>query len=144
MFMLGSNIVSAQVSVNLPALTRQQGDAPEWINVTVGNLTGQNITAFQFTLFYNKNIISIDSAICGPVAAGGLFAFNADTANQQVKVAFATAYALSGSGTLLKLKVHYKNIGTSTLSLNDTFQFNAGNPPVSVEGGSIIINGQER
>ena len=63
-----SNLLTAQISVSLPTLTEQQGSAPEWINVTAGNLTGQNVKAFQFTLTYDKSVIYIDSAICGPVA----------------------------------------------------------------------------
>jgi hypothetical protein len=139
MLMLGSNLVSAQVSVNLPALTRLQGSAPEWINVTVGNLNGQNVRAFQFTLFYNKSVILIDSAVCGSMASGGLFDFNADTINQKIKVAFASVSTLTGSGTLVQLKVHYLNIGTSLLTFDSTFEFNAGTPAVNVTEGSIIV-----
>jgi hypothetical protein len=138
-FILDSNIVSAQVSVILPTLTIQQGSATEWINVTVGNLTGQNVSAFQFTLSYNKSVIYIDSAVSGPVSSGGSFVFNADTADQQIKVAFASANALSDSGTLVQLKVHFVNSGSSPLSFNGTFEFNAGTPAASVTEGSIIV-----
>ena len=138
------NVISTKVSVNLPTLTRQQSSAPEWINVTTGDLTGQNVSAFQFTLSYNKSVIFIDSAITGPVAAGGSFVFNADTNNQQIKVAFASSSALSGSGTLVQLKVHYVNSGTSPLVFNSTFEFNEGTPVAIVTEGSITVvgNGQ--
>jgi hypothetical protein len=139
MLMLGSNDVLAQVSVNLPTITKPQGSASEWVNVTVGDLTGQNVTSFEFTLSYDKSVIFIDSAIVGPVASGGLFAFNADTANQKVKVAFASASALSGSGTLVKLKVHYVNLGASPLAFNGTFKFNAGTPAATITEGSVTI-----
>jgi phosphodiesterase/alkaline phosphatase D-like protein len=134
------NVVSTKVSVNLPTLIRQQGSSPEWINITVGDLTGQNVSAFQFTLSYTKSVIYIDSAITGPVAAGGSFVFNADTVNQQIKVAFASANALSGSGTLVQLKVHYINSGTSPLAFNNTFEFNEGTPVASVTEGSITVS----
>jgi hypothetical protein len=134
-----SKVMFAQVSVTLPTITKQYKSVPEWIDVTVGSLTGQNITAFQFSLTYNKNVIFIDSAMVGPVASGGLFAFNADTANQIIKVAFATAYPLSGFGTLLKLKVHYLNKGSAKLAFDSTFKFNAGIPHALVNEGSIRL-----
>ncbi len=129
---------AAQDSVSLPTFTRVQGAPPEWIDVAVSNLTGQNVSAFQFTLTYNKSVIFIDSAIAGPVASGGSLVFNADTANQQIKVAFASANAISGSGTLVQLKVHYINAGTSSLAFNGTFEFNQGTPAAIITEGSII------
>jgi len=141
MILLCNRIVPAQVSVSLPALTVIQGSAAEWINVTVGNLTGQNISAFQFTITYDKSVIFIDSAISGALASGGSLVFDADTASQQINVAFATSTALSGSGTLVQLKVHFVNSGTSQLAFNSTFEFNNGTPAASVTEGSIKITG---
>jgi len=140
--LLCNKVILAQVSVTLPTTTKQYESFPEWIDVTVGSLTGQNITAFQFTLTYNNRVIFIDSAIVGPVANGGMFAFNADTANHTVKVAYANAYPLLGDGTLVKLKVHYINKGNAKLTFNSTFKFNAGTPLANVDEGGIRIKGQ--
>ncbi len=140
MLMICNVIVPAQVSVSLPTLTRVQDSAPEWINVTVGNLTGQNVSAFQFTLSYNKSVIFIDSAISGTLISGGSFDFYADTAYQQIRVSFASSNTLSGSGTIVQLKVHYINSGTSQLAFNGTFEFNNGIPAASITEGSITLN----
>jgi hypothetical protein len=136
---LGNNAVKAQINVNLPTYSRPQGAAPEWINLTAGNLTGQNVNAFQFTLTYNKSVIYIDSAVSGVAAAGGYINFNADTANQQIKISFASVNTLSGSGTLVQVKVHYVGIGTSPLAFNNSFEFNNGNPAALVTEGSVSV-----
>jgi len=143
MLMLGSSLLLGQINVQLPTLIGQSGTevtAP----IIVGDLTGQNVTAFQFTLDYDdSNIIEITEATLGNVSglAGGFLNFNADIANHRIVVAYANTTPLSGSGTLVNLKVRYKNTGTVALDFGtpSTFVFNAGTPTANVIVGSAQV-----
>ncbi len=135
MLMLGSSEVLAQVGVSLPTLTRQQGTT-EFINVTGSNFS--NATSFQFIIRYNKSVMFIDSAyVTGLTASGGFMAFNADTANQKIEVAFATDTGFSGTGAILKLKAHYLNVGTSPLTFDSVYV--NGSTSVSITNGSVTV-----
>jgi len=143
MLMLGSSLLLGQINVQLPTLIGQSGTevtAP----ITVGDLTGQNVTAFQFTLEYeDSDIIQITEASLGNVAglAGGFLNFNADIANHRIVVAYANTTPLSGSGTLINLKVQFMNTGTVALDFGtpSTFVFNAGTPTANVIVGSAQV-----
>lgn len=58
MLMLGTSITFAQVSVTFPTISGAVGTSTT-ANITVGDLTGQNVTSYQFDLNYNKNIIDV-------------------------------------------------------------------------------------
>lgn len=138
MLMLGSFSTFAQVSVTLPQVVGTSGQTAKG-NVTVGDLTGKNVTAFSFTITYDKSvayILGVDSE--GTMTASNPPTVNADTANGKISVAWASATALSGSGTLLKLNIQFRGFGNSDLKLNNTFLFNAGNPAATEVNGSAI------
>lgn len=147
MLMLGTSTF-AQVSVTLPNVSGASG-VEKVGAITVGDLSGKNVIAFQFTLTYDKNIVVIKGVdAAGTLVEGkGNLTVNADTANGTLSVAWAHSSALSGQGTLLKLQVKFKNAGTTTLSVGNTFKFNAGNPVANVTNGSaqtaaILIQGE--
>ncbi len=137
MLMLGTSTF-AQVSVTLPSASGAAG--VEKIGaITVDDLTGKNVIAFQCTLTYDKNVVKIlgiDDA--GTLVEGiGYLTVNADTVNGTLSVAWANGTALSGQGTLLKLKIKFVSTGTTTLSDNGTFKLNGGNPAVNVTAGTL-------
>jgi hypothetical protein len=138
MLMLGSFSTFAQVSVTFPQVVGTSGQTAKG-NVTVGDLTGKNVTAFSFTITYDKSvayILGVDSE--GTKTASNPPTVNADTANGKISVAWASATALSGSGTLLKLNIQFRGFGNTDLNLNNTFLFNAGNPAAVVTNGNIL------
>jgi|GEM_PF-2315609 len=140
MLMLGASNVMAQVNVSLPNITRQHGAPQEEINLTVSSLNGQNVAGYTFTVTYDKNVVYLTEATnAGTLSEGGIFVQKADTANGTLKVAWANGSAISGSGTLVKIKVQYRNYGTTALDLGSSFLFNEGNPAVAVTNGSIAI-----
>jgi len=59
MLMLGTSSF-AQVSVTFPTVSGASG-VQKTGAITVGDLTGKNVIAFQFSLSYDKNIIIIPS-----------------------------------------------------------------------------------
>ena len=137
----------AQISVSLPQITRISGAADEYINLTVGQITTQdNVTAFQFRIQYDPNIISIT----GVTASGSTFngvnsdpTSNAGTANGTLKFAWASSSPISGSGTLVRIGIHYKNLGSTSLAFSDTTNFknlfNTGTPSMTTTNGSISV-----
>ncbi|MCX6152515.1 MAG: cohesin domain-containing protein [Ignavibacteriales bacterium] len=148
MLMLWNGVVSAQVNVTLPTISRQAGSPDEYVGITVGDLTGLNVTAFQFTVYYDKNIIEItEASTVGLAMTGGTDpVFNPDIANGKIVVAWAKATAISGAGTLVNLKIHYKSVGVTSLTTvnpnppnNNTFLFNAGTPATSTINGQVTI-----
>ncbi|MFA3783784.1 cohesin domain-containing protein [Melioribacteraceae bacterium 4301-Me] len=140
MLMLGTMSTFAQVSVSLPNVSGLAG-SEKLGAINVGNLTGQNVHALQFTVTYDKNIVYITGVdVSGTIMDGKTPVVNADTANGTITVAWASpdSVALSGEGTLLNLVFLFRNLGTSALQLNNSFLFNAGNPSVSPTDGQAI------
>jgi hypothetical protein len=142
MLMLGTNI-NAQVNVTLPNVTGTSGIVKNGA-ITVGDLTGQNVTAFQFTVTYNPAVAIITgvNVTGGKVSAADL-SVNADTTTGFISVAWAKATPLSGSGTLLNLVIKFKNVGTTALNVGAplNFTFNAGTPAANVTAGSAVTAG---
>ena len=142
MLMLSSsNILAQAVNITLPSVTRQSGSPDDTLHITTGDLTGKNVYSFQFTLSYTKNVVYITNALKSGLstASGSLMNVNADTANGKITVAWAASSALSGSGTLVDIVVHYRNVGTTSLSVGSTFIYNSGTPAVTVTNGQVII-----
>ncbi len=144
-----SSIEYSQVSVNMPSIERQVGAADEYINIVAGNISGQDsVTSFQFTIFYDNSIIYLTDVTATGSNFSGLSwdpIFNADTSNGKMSVAWASPYSISGSGILVKVKVHYLEQGTTPLTFinpqnsKNTFLFNGGKPSAITTDGSIIL-----
>lgn len=135
MLMLGTSIAFAQVSVTFPTVSGAVGSSTT-VPITVGDLTGQNVGSYQFTLFYDKTIVDVTGIeTAGTKSEGGQIQYNADLANGKLLVAWANNTALTGSGTLLKIKVTFKAAGMTDLDPMATFLFNAGVPAAVITKG---------
>lgn len=139
MLMLGTSTF-AQVSVTLPTVSGAAGTTGTGA-ITVGDLTGKNVTAFQFTLYYDKNVIDITGATAGALLGDNQPTVNADLTNGKITVAWASATALAGSGTLVNLQISFKAGGQTALNFNapGSFMFNAGNPTNTVTAGNVVV-----
>ncbi|MBI5808583.1 MAG: putative Ig domain-containing protein [Ignavibacteriales bacterium] len=134
MLMLGTSITFAQVSVTFPTISGAVGTSTT-ANITVGDLTGQNVTSYQFDLNYNKNIIDVTGVtVAGTKSEVGQISYNADLTNGKLSVAWANGTALTGSGTLLKINITFKAAGTSALTPSG-FLFNNGVPAATLTAG---------
>jgi len=142
MLMLGTDI-NAQVNVTLPNVTGTSGMVKNGA-ITVGDLTGQNVTAFQFTVTYNPAIAIITGVdVTGGKVSAADLVVNADTTTGFISVAWAKATPLSGSGTLLNLVFKFKSVGTTALNVGAplNFMFNAGTPAANVTAGTAVTAG---
>ncbi|MEW6040219.1 MAG: putative Ig domain-containing protein [Elusimicrobiota bacterium] len=147
MLMLGTNLF-AQISVTLPDVLNTTGNEETGV-ITVDDLTGENVTAFQFSIFYDADVVYItDVNGDGTLIDGlGILSVNYDNmASGQITVAWASPDPLSGSGALLNLVFQFRNAGVSTLDFQGTFLFNEGTPARTEVIGSattaaILIQG---
>jgi len=99
-------------------------------------------------LSYDKNIIQIPEVYSeGTILEGkGIFSANVDTLAGTVNVAWAGYPALVGEGSLLKMKIVFKNFGTTTFDFGNTLKFNIGIPGANIVDGyaktaAVLIQG---
>ncbi|HMY75889.1 MAG TPA: NF038122 family metalloprotease, partial [Blastocatellia bacterium] len=133
------NCVSVSIAQNL---TRPPGAALS-VPITVGDLTGKNVTSYDFTLNYNSSVLRPASGEiadrANTLSSGFSVTVNGNNPGRLLVSAFGTS-ALSGAGTLLNLR--FEVIGQaqacSDLTLNG-FTLNNGTPCVSATNGRVCL-----
>ncbi len=135
------------IGVSLPDTIGVGGDTID-IPVSVGDLTGENVLSYQFTLKFNTpdSILSIaaDAITAGTLSGTAEWTtiLNTSVPNQVTVGAIGTS-AIHGAGVLLKLRFHVNgaayNGQVANLQVTD-FTFNAGSPSSSVVDGRIAIS----
>lgn len=127
------NAGQAQITVTLPTIQAEVGQVLT-INVTVDDLTGDNVRGFQFDLVHDEAVFNITSgAVSGTLAAGSLATINV-AREDTVKVAVIRSNPMTGSGTLIRFTGTVVAEGTSALTLAN-FTFNREAPE------AVIVNG---
>lgn len=141
--MLGAETASAQktapaqISVSLPDTSRI-ASTTSTIPVEVGDLTGEGVFSFEFTVRYNADTLSVTGIETSGTIASGLKAVANTDSLGEVTVSAAATEELSGRGTLVKLEVRCEAAGTSPL-VWDTFRFNEGRPRADLSGGTVTV-----
>ncbi|MCX7797097.1 MAG: putative Ig domain-containing protein [Melioribacter sp.] len=109
----------AQVTITLPTATGQAG-SESLFPITVSNLTGQNVTSFQFQINYNKSVIYITAiSVSGTMLGANVPTTRIDTAAGYIRVAWASDSPLTGAGTLLNIRIRFRGSGTTPLEFGD-------------------------
>ncbi len=142
-----------EIGVSLPNATAYSGTSVE-IPITVEDLAGQNIEAFDFSVFYNPGILQPATSI---VTTAGTLSQNctalanspADSAQILVSVTCPNPSINSGSGTLIKLRFNIIGAGgqQSQLSFIDPaqnqsmFYFNDVTPLAKTTNGALTVVG---
>ncbi|RMH89405.1 MAG: hypothetical protein D6681_14515, partial [Calditrichaeota bacterium] len=131
----------AQIPVSLPDTTIDPGVTQVTLPIQVGDLTGQNVIAYQ-------TIITFDNAIlnCSGASSTGTLTepwgppvVNCNVPGQISLGGFGTA-PLSGSGVLVNLIFDVVGQPGDTTALTfTTFIFNAGTPAAATTDGRLII-----
>ncbi|MFB6286500.1 MAG: cohesin domain-containing protein, partial [Candidatus Bipolaricaulia bacterium] len=134
-----SQALGQQVPVSIPDVEVQPGDTVS-VPVEVGDLTNEGVTSYEFTVQYNGQIVEVTGAEAGPVTGdGGTFDANT-SADGEVSVGFASASALSGSGTLVVLQVRGVSGGESPLAfVDDESALNEGRVSAQFTGGTATV-----
>lgn len=110
------------------------------IPVRTTDLTGEAVTAYQFTLFYEPSVLTIEDAdATNTLSASGNVTVNASEG--EIRVAFATNEPLEGQGTLLKLTAQLRGSGQSILALSELRLFDEDGQEVDVtpESGTLTV-----
>jgi len=132
----GSATVSG-VPVTLPEMAggvNRSGMIP----VTVGDVSGLNVTAYEFTVTYDEDVLDITGTeIEGTLSEGMTVDANPNVAGQ-ITVGAASAEALSGSGVLIYLNADFLSLGSSALTF-DNFTFNEGDPAEATQNGMVEV-----
>ncbi|MBM4160895.1 MAG: T9SS type A sorting domain-containing protein [Ignavibacteria bacterium] len=136
LLVLGLSVSTAQVSVSLPTVQGQQG-ASVTIPVTVGDLTGKGVIAYDFAVTFDTTIVKITGISSSGTLSSGM-TIVPNVTSGRIAVAAATTQALSGSGTLINLVGDLVGKGTSPLTFV-SFKFNEGTPTATVTSGSVVV-----
>lgn len=129
---------SAQISVSFPDTSRVASKT-DTIPIEVGDLTGEEVFSFEFTVRYDADTLSVTGIeTAGTIASGLRAVANTDRAGE-VTVSAAATGALSGRGTLVTLEVRSEGAGTSPL-VWENFQFNEGHPRADLSGGTVTVD----
>jgi hypothetical protein len=136
----------AQVSVTIPRVSVLPG-ATVSIPVKVGDLSGKDVTSFEFVAVCDTNVLRLSGVDQEKTLSSGLTMF----ANNHVrpyhagrmKVVCASSQPLAGSGVLVYITgIAQKRNGTSSLKMTNCI-LNTGLPPTSVSDGSITVRPQK-
>ena len=144
-----------EVAVSLPFNAYAGGGTTVNLPVTVSDLTNANVEGFNFTVFYNSDVlvpVAGDSAIEGGTLSEGCSVIGNSPAAGQLKVSGSCTFPINaGSGTIINLR--FNVIGTggqqTPLSFNNpnvsgsvnTFQINSGTPQVNSTNGLFTVTG---
>ena len=133
-------VVESSVAVTAPDLRVSRTTDSLEIPIQVGDLTGAEVTSYQFTLAYDPDVIDVTDAITeGTMSEEEELQFN-KTAPDTVKVSFASSGdPLEGPGTLLRFQASTEGAGTSPLNVEDFF-LQGSSVPTVITDGSVTVN----
>lgn len=153
-FTIDAEASSDPISVSIAPTVAVRGQTVT-VPVTVGDLSGREVDAYDLTLNYDAAKLTpvgglacdADSScldISGTVSSSMTIVANTQISGKIIIAAFGTA-SLSGSGTLIKLKfsVNPQSSGTATLAWQ-SFVFNEGSPTSVASDGSVFIPGERK
>ena len=132
-------VVESSVAVTAPDLRVSRTTDSLEIPIRVGDLTGAEVTSYQFTLAYDPDVIDITDAITeGTMSEEEELQFN-KTAPDTVKVSFASSGdPLEGPGTLLRFQASTEGVGSSPLDVEE-FVLGGSDVPTTVTDGSVTV-----
>lgn len=134
---LGTAPSAAQVSVELSDVTARVGTSGT-IPITVGDLTGEDVVSYEFTISYDETIVELTGVtVDGTLSDGTTPTVNTATPGE-LRVSFAQTSALAGSGTLINIDASFESEGTTALTF-DNFLFNEGDPTAALSNGSVTV-----
>ena len=132
---------AAAVAVSLPNATGATGTNVT-IPITVGDLTGQGVIAYDFVVIFNQAVLQapeVDKT--GTLSSGLNITPNTATPGRITVSAFGTT-PLAGAGTLLNLKFNVAGAAGGTTALTwQSFSFNEGDPAATTVNGSFTVPG---
>lgn len=146
------SVAHAQLQLTLPTATGQPGTEAV-LEVRVTDMTPYNIQGFQFKILYQSNLIELEEPKDGTGATDrtGTLITNAfvvyGTSVGELRIVAAQSSYMTGSGVLFKIKVKYKALGSTSLTLDPEFsKFSDSNGKVNstTVNGSITVSNENK
>ena len=146
-FIVFASFSYAQVQVTLLSF-HGEPNSTKTVEMTVGDLTGLEVTSLGFQLNYDPSVLAITAGSFSGTVVGtkGFSSINPDneTATRgYIRVGWASGTPLAGAGVLIKLTVKFKASGSTTLYFGDTpstqFIFNSGTPTANTTLGTATV-----
>jgi hypothetical protein len=136
--------LAVSIPVSLPNRSDPAG-GPSIILVNTGDLTNQNVFAYEFDFTFDPNVLQPQSTAYDATStlSEGM-SINANTATPgHMKInAFSSNNPLSGQGVLLKLAFNVVGSqGAQTPLTWQSFRFNEGNPSSGTSNGQFSVAG---
>jgi hypothetical protein len=150
-----SEISYSQITLTLPNVSGAPGTTVV-SPINVSDLTGLQITSYQFELKFDPNVIVIDTVFTSGTLTNSVPTIKVDPIKGKFRIAWASGSPISGSGTLINIHIKFKNIGTtsikyiasdtitSTIIFNSQFYSdpNSNSVPVnSIDGSATTSSG---
>ena len=115
------------------------------VGLTTTDLTGLNVTAYQFTVTYDPNVVTATGVLAGGTltSAAGWATPTSHVTSGRVDVSAAGAAALAGSGTLVNIRFTINSAllnGAYTGLTLSNFVMNEGTPSVTTVSGNISVS----
>ncbi|TSA26392.1 MAG: tandem-95 repeat protein [Ignavibacteriales bacterium] len=124
--LIASKISYAQVTLTLPTAVGTPG-SEVMVPITVNDLTGLNISSYQFQINYNPAVINItEASFVGTISEGGSPNNYFDNVNGRFYPSWLRAAnqsgprPLVGSGVLLYFKIKFMAAGNTTITYGST------------------------
>ncbi len=136
-----SNIVAAGIPVTLPDASTSTGMMFD-VAINVGDLTGQNVTSYDFDILYDQNVIQPQTTQTDKTStiSSGLTVGSTIVEPGRLRVSAFGSTPVSGSGVLLKLKFSAVGAnGTSSDLSFAPFTFNEGLPSNMTNIGRVRV-----
>lgn len=117
LFILVSGVAYSQITLTMPSVTGAQGTTITNAPVLISDITGKNIQNFQFQINYDPTVITIYGTSTSGTLAGAAGTTNfidTTSATGVMRMSWASSNAMTGSGTLLYLKIRIKGTAGST------------------------------
>jgi hypothetical protein len=140
LFIICATKLIGQVNVIAPYLDAGPIVATVNVPITVSNLTGLNVTSYEFVITFNKDVVNATGiSISGTITPGSYFAFgNPDNVNGKISVAAAGITPISGEGILIYLQFNVIQ-HTQTPLIWQSFTFNSGSPIANLTNGTLVL-----
>ncbi len=110
------------------------------VAITTGDLTGLDVYSYELTITWNASYATaLDAQVTGTITEPwGAVTFNSQPG--RVDIAAAGIAPLSGSGTLIEIRLQLGPTGYNTTIYLDEFMFNEGDPPATTTDGYLTIS----
>lgn len=129
---------SAQINVSLPETYYGSAGDTVMIPVTTGDLTGEGVESYEFTLTFDSSVLEVIDFEAGPVSEGMTIVKNAEVDGEFSLAASHTEY-ISGSGQLVELEVALKGAGVTDIVWS-SFMFNDGTPEATTTDCKVGVD----